>query len=230
MKEKKDIIIVIPAYNPNEALLSLVKELKQNEYKKIIVVNDGSEKKCIFNKLDKDICILTNSKNLGKGNALKRAFLKCLNSEVMGVITVDADGQHSLQDVNNIYKELKVKRNNLILGTRVFNKKIMPFRSILGNYIMNFFMKLRTKNNIKDTQSGLRGIPINYLKDFVCIKGERFDYELNMLLYCIRNNIKIQQIDIECIYINKNKTSNFRLIKDSIKCVKMLIINDYLNK
>lgn len=222
---KKDIAIIIPAYNPSYMLKEILEILKKNEYEKIVVVNDGSINEEIFKEIEKQVILLKHEKNLGKGNALKTGFEYCLKNmeNLKGVITVDADGQHLIQDINNIYEKFLKNLDCLVLGSRDFDKENIPLRSLIGNKIIRYIFKKKTKIAINDTQTGLRAIPFRFLEDFNEIKGERFEYEINMLLYATKNKIGILEQPIETIYINENKMSNFRTLKDSLKIISRLI-------
>ena len=100
------MIVVIPAYEPDEKLLRLVDELKQQTDYKIIIVDDGSknaESKDVFSKLEADsaVTLLHHKVNRGKGRAMKTAFeyIKDAGFSDDGIITVDADGQHLIKDI-----------------------------------------------------------------------------------------------------------------------------------
>lgn len=216
---KRDIVIIIPAYNPDEKLIDVVNKILECGIDKIIIVNDGSKKQDIFNKIKDRVKILTHQENKGKGQALKTAFQYCVENErnIIGVITVDADGQHAIKDVIKLYTTLN---DTIILGTRNFNKA--PFFSKIGNKFINRKIEKKTNIKLKDSQTGLRAIPERYLVDFMNIKGNRYEYETNMLLYCINNKIPIKECDINTIYIDKNNGSNFKKISDSIQVYKAL--------
>lgn len=222
---KSDVIIIIPAYNPSDTLKELIKNLNDNQYTNILVINDGSENAQIFNEINKIVTVITNNENKGKGKTLKIGFEYVINNlkNILGVITVDADGQHTIEDINKIYEKFKNNNTNIIFGSRNFREKNVPIRSKLGNILFSKILKMKTKIEINDTQTGLRAIPIKYLKNFIDIEGDRFEYETNMLLYCLRNNIPIIEEKIETIYIDKNKSSHYRIIKDTIKICKTII-------
>ena len=221
------IIIIIPAYNPTSELIKIVKKLKKEGKKEIIIVNDGSNYRSssIFEKLENCI-IINNDENLGKGIALKNAFKYILGNEknLLGVVTVDADGQHSIKDIIKVCKCLENNRDNVILGCRNFNQKNIPICNKIGNKVINYIYKKKLKANIKDTQTGLRGIPFKYIKEFSNICGNRYEYEINVLKYIIRNSIKFKEVEIETIYKYNNK-SYYRKIRDSIKILKSTILD-----
>lgn len=221
-----DIAILIPAYNPTIDLIEIVDNLVKRDFK-VIVVNDGSNNESIdiFNKLNKNIILLKHEQNMGKGQALKTGFEYIINNiSCIGVITVDADGQHILKDIIKVVENLSGNENSIILGSRLDTDKML-FRSKLGNCLTRIVFKFATKTDVFDTQTGLRGIPFKYLKDLLTIEGQRYEYEINMLLYCTQNSFKIKEIPIETIYLNNNKSSSFNVIKDSFKIYKCILKN-----
>jgi glycosyltransferase involved in cell wall biosynthesis len=216
------VVPIIPALNPDEKLIKLVKELKK-EYKDIIVVNDGSESDDIFKKLD--CIILTHKINLGKGEGLKTAFkyyLDNLSKKYSGVVCLDADGQHLVSDAVNMSKLIE-EEDKFILGTRLFNTKETPFRNKLGNRITSRVFKWLYKVYIKDTQTGLRGIPNRLIKPLLKVEGSRFEYELNVLIKLVKDHEEIVEYDIKTVYLkDSNKKSHYRVVKDSIAVYKVL--------
>lgn len=112
---------------------------------------------------------------------------------------------------------------SLIIGTRDFNLKHVPFSSRFGNRLTSLIVYNKTKKYIKDTQSGLRLIPYRYIKDIINLEGSRYEYEINILLYFLKNNINIKEIPITTIYeTKKNETSHYRCIKDSLRIYKII--------
>ena len=223
-----DVCLIIPAYNPDEKLFLDFLEHAYAYFSKIIVINDGSKEEfdSVFEKIQKKyehIKILKHSINLGKGRALKTAFNEYLNNykNCIGIVQADCDGQHCIEDVINCAKALKENQKSLILGVRDFNDKNVPKKSKYGNKITRSIFKLFIGINIKDTQTGLRAIGNNNLKAFIATKGERYEYETNILIDCKSNNIEIIEVPIQTIYIEKNQTSKFNPIKDSVAIYKL---------
>lgn len=217
------VVPIIPALNPDEKLIKLVKELKK-DYKDIIIVNDGSEKDDIFKKLS-DCIVLTHEVNKGKGEALKTAYkyyLDKLSKKYLGVICLDADGQHLPKDTINMSKLLEEK-DKFILGTRLFNTKDTPLRNKMGNRITSRVFKWLYKVYIKDTQTGLRATPNRLIKPLMEVEGSRFEYELNVLIKLVKMKEEIVEYDIKTVYLkDSNKHSHFHVVKDSFKVYKVL--------
>ena len=220
-----NFIPVIPSLNPDARLIKLVSDLISNNFNKIIIVDDGSEDKIIFNKLKehKEVIVLTHDVNKGKGAALKTAFSYYkdkLLKDYKGLVCLDSDGQHLVRDAINIGKVM-VKENKYTLGTRLFNTKETPLRNKTGNRITSRVFKRLYGVYLKDTQTGLRAIP-NRLIDFMLnVSGDHFEYEMNVLIDLVKNGEKIIEEDIKTVYLeNSNKKSNFKVIKDSYKIYK----------
>lgn len=227
------VTILIPALNPKNEFINYIKELIDNKFEHIIVINDGSDENCnsIFEKIkqEKQCKVITHQKNEGKGKALKDG-LKYFNEHFkddLGVITVDCDGQHLVKDVIKIAEEMSKRPNNMILGTRDFSEKNVPERSSFGNKVTSAVFKAFYGVKITDTQTGLRGIPISLVKDLQNIQGNRYEYETNMLIYCIKEQIEILEVPIKTIYINENSDSHFRPIRDSA-IIYGRILNSFL--
>ena len=223
----KKIIILIPSYEPDNKLINLVNELS-NENANIVVVDDGSgmSYKDIFNKCKDYADVISYETNKGKGYALKTGlkYIRDNFKEPYIVITMDSDGQHTINDAKKLIKEIDENEKILILGKRIRNKNT-PLRSKLGNSITRFIYRMTTGLDVYDTQSGLRAFN-NLLVDYLIdIEGNRFEYEMNVLLKCTIDKIKIKEVEIETIYINNNSGSHFNAIKDSYRIYKNIIKN-----
>lgn len=229
---KRECVILIPAYNPSAKVVNYVKELIENGFHSIIFIDDGCKKECkpIFENLSKlkEVTILPHSKNLGKGRGLKNGFNAFLNRyagdpRIKGVITVDSDGQHSVKDVLHMAEELSSQKEPaLILGSRSFKGKAVPFKSKFGNIITAFVFRILYGRKLTDTQTGLRGIPTELVYEFLDLAGERFEYETNMLIHCATNRIPMEELVIDTIYIDQNSETHFNPFKDSIKIYYVL--------
>ena len=232
---ENNIVILIPSYNPTNILIDYLKELYNSGFHKIIVVNDGSKNKQIFEEIKnlKYCVVLTHQINLGKGAALKtgfRYYTRNLKDKYRGIVTLDDDKQHSIKDALKLIKFIDDK--SLILGSRNFNLKIVPFKSKMGNKITSFMFKLIYKKKLTDTQTGLRLYPNQLLEKLCYLDGNRFDFETNVLIYCIKKEINIIEITIDTIYIDKNRNSRFKPFEDSVKIYKIFFkgrkkYNDY---
>jgi glycosyltransferase involved in cell wall biosynthesis len=222
-------VILIPAYNPDEKLKNVIEDMISANIANIVVVNDGSssDSQNIFESISKyeSVNVINHSVNQGKGRALKTGldYIRNHFSNYGGVVTVDADGQHAVEDIIKVATKLSENRDHLILGVRDFSTDNIPLRSRFGNNLTKAIVKFTLGLTITDTQTGLRGIPFSLIDTFINVKGERYEYEMNMILECKRNNIKLEEVSINTIYIEENESSHFNPIIDSIRIYAVFI-------
>ena len=223
------IPVIIPAYEPDARLLGLIEELNKSGLGPVIVVNDGSEgaeyKEIFEGASQRGARLLTHAVNMGKGRALKDAFNYCLNEydDLLGVINADSDGQHTTEDIRKCMDALVADPEALILGVRDFNESGIPARSVFGNKTTSRVMKLLLGLSISDTQTGLRGISVPFMKYLLTENGERFEFETNMLIATKELGIRIVEVPIKTIYLEENKSSHFNPILDSIRIYAVFV-------
>lgn len=220
----RNCCILIPAYEPNDALLELIKKIVENligSQINILIVNDGStspKAKLIFKSITQaynDIDIVELKENLGKGEAIKIG-LKYIDNKmphVDWIVTADADGQHLAQDI------LKVSRaywdsDKPVLGVRHFDTEV-PFRSKIGNSISRLLFNWLYGTAIIDTQTGLRGFNRELIPDLLKIKVGRYAFELQALIKFVKLG-EVRQVPITTVYEPNNPSSHFRPILDSL--------------
>ncbi len=219
----KIIPIVIPAYEPDDKLIGLMDNLASAGLSPIVVVNDGSDRETyghIFDEVkNRGAIVLEHEVNRGKGRALKTAFEYCLNEfeDMLGVITADSDGQHTAPDIKKCMDALRQDPKSLVLGVRNFDESGIPARSVFGNKTTSRVMKVLVGLSISDTQTGLRGISSEFMRYLLTEKGDRFEFETNMLLATKSLGIKIVEVPISTIYFEENKSSHFNPIVDSVR-------------
>lgn len=223
----EDIAVLIPAWQPDWQLVSLVSELKQLGFGAIIVVDDGSGPRydAVFHNITRDIPdqersrvhVLHHPRNQGKGRALKTGLSYFLRSfpDYAGVVTADADGQHRSSDILKTAEQLHEHPSCLVLGTRRFCDGV-PLRSRLGNLATRRIFAALTGRDLADTQSGLRGIPASLAPSVLALDGERYEYEMNVLAHAASSS-NISEVPIETVYLEGNRSSHFRPIKDSMR-------------
>lgn len=224
MEKNIRYIALIPAYNPDDKLIKLINDIKKESFD-IVVIDDGSNKSSseIFKKIDSDCHILHHKVNKGKGEGIKTGlrYIKENYKEYI-VVTMDCDGQHLIEDAIKLCKYNENHLNTLCLGSRRFDNHV-PLRSKIGNTITRRVFAFTTGTKIYDTQTGLRSFSHKLVDTMLEINGERFEYEINVLLEASKRKIPIKEIEIKTIYINNNSSSHFNTITDSFKVYKKII-------
>jgi glycosyltransferase involved in cell wall biosynthesis len=217
-----DIAVIIPAYRPGPALVCIARELADLGFPAIIVVNDGSGPAYapVFNSLSNipAVRIVAHDSNQGKGAALKTGIETALrgNPDLLGVVTVDADGQHCPRDVRDIASALRTHPESLILGSRAFDRDV-PLRSRVGNTLTRYLVRLLVGEKLQDTQTGLRAIPASFASSLLKLTSSGYDFELDMLIAARKNAMRVVEEPIQTIYEPGNKSSHFNPLIDSMK-------------
>jgi len=228
-KNASRVIVLIPAYKPDDRLTELVRELREKELD-VLLVDDGGGK--TFERIFEDCKALgaqvaVHAVNQGKGRALKTGINAALllYPDLTGIVTADADGQHTPKDILRLIEAMDEHENTLVLGSRAFTGNV-PLKSLWGNRITRAVYALASGVKVGDTQTGLRGLPRCALEEMIRIDGERYEYEMNVLLKIRDMNLGVFEVPIETIYINDNAGSHFNPVRDAIRIY--MVIFKYL--
>lgn len=214
------VALIVPAYKPTSDMIPMLEKFSRETDYVPVVVDDGSGAKFldIFAKVPEGTTLLRHEVNKGKGAALKTAMRHILEKmpECAIAVTADADGQHRYADIVNVVESAQKHPGALVLGSRAFDGKI-PLRSRLGNSITRQVFAAASGTPVRDTQTGLRAFDREAMRKFIDIPGERYEYEINMLLHAAQNEIPIIEETIETVYIDDNSSSHFNPLRDSMK-------------
>ncbi|MFR2591704.1 MAG: glycosyltransferase family 2 protein, partial [Ruthenibacterium lactatiformans] len=220
------VCIVIPAYEPGGEFVPYAQEVLAAGLGPVLVVDDGSGPAYapVFAALAEMGCtVLTHEQNRGKGAALKTAlrWYGAHEDGCAGIVTADCDGQHTVKDVRRVCEAMEACPGTLVLGCRDFGPGT-PARSATGNRVTSAAMRVLYNIDLKDTQTGLRGIPNGMHGDLLEVRGERYEYELNMLIYAQQRSIPYTIVPIETVYFNNNEGSHYRTVADSARIIHQL--------
>ncbi|MCD8197189.1 MAG: bifunctional glycosyltransferase family 2/GtrA family protein [Lachnospiraceae bacterium] len=217
-------IALIPAYQPGPLLLDLLREVRRNSLL-AVVVDDGSgeEARELFRQASEYAVVLTHPENRGKGSALKSGlrYIQDHFCEDCVIVTMDADGQHRVSDVLRVCRDAQEHPGSLVLGCRRM-KKGVPLRSRFGNTLTRLVFSLCTGSGLYDTQTGLRAFDSTLARELIGISGERYEYEMHVLLECFEGNIPVREVEVETVYFDGN-TSHFDIMRDSYRIYKEIL-------
>ena len=211
------MIILIPAYKPDQSLVRLARALReQDPHAEILVIDDGSGSAYapIFTELRIDgVTVQTHPANRGKGAALRTgiAWAKA-NRPGEVIVTADADGQHLPRDIFRVGVRTETAaaagQRSIILGVRTKpdpnageEGTKVPLRSKIGNSATVGFFALATGARVADTQTGLRGFTPQILDWLLQIPGDKYEYEFSMLLRATRADVELVQVPIVKVFL-----------------------------
>ena len=218
-------IALIPAYRPSAFLPELLEQLYSLGFE-IVVVDDGggAEFEHIFFESSRYAEVLYHVQNAGKGAALKTglAYIASHYPKDSVIVTVDADGQHKPGDAFAVCSLAESNPGALVLGSRKLNRNV-PLRSKFGNTVTRLVYRLSTGLNVYDTQTGLRAFHAKFIPEMLLIPGERYEYEMSVLLQFARKKIPILEHEIETVYLDDNSSSHFDAVRDSVRIYKEIL-------
>ena len=221
------MIVLVPAYEPDQRLVALVHRLHQEAPElKVLVVDDGSGpaySQVFHAARAAGAVVVHHDVNRGKGRALKTGFRYA--AELWpheDLVCADCDGQHTPEDILRVADKVAESRTAMVLGARQFTGPV-PSRSRVGNSITRRLFFLTTGISLSDTQTGLRAYPAEML-DWLCgVDGDRFEYELELLLRARSAGHQIVEVPIATVYLDGNSSSHFRPLQDSVRVYAPMI-------
>ncbi|HXI05107.1 MAG: glycosyltransferase [Bradyrhizobium sp.] len=228
MTAAKSIVFLIPCYQPTDLLPGLLEELRRANSAPIVVVDDGSgaDFAPAFARIRQmeGIAVLTNAVNLGKGAALKHGMNHILvhHPDCVGVVTADADGQHAVSDIMRVTESLQADPDRVAFGVRAFDTEV-PLRSRFGNTVSRHIYRFLIGIDLSDTQTGLRGIPRRLMELCLAIRANRYEFETEQLVVIKASRMPVREVPIQTIYIESNRDSHFRPLRDSARIYFVLL-------
>lgn len=202
------IIVGIPAFNEEKNIATIITKLADIT-DTIIVCNDGSSDLTLDIAKKMGVFVINHEKNLGYGAAIRSIFLKAkeMNGDVL--VTFDADGQHRIEDIENVIKPIIDQKADLVIGSRFLDeseKEIPEYRKV-GIKVITKITNSSIKEQLTDSQSGFRA----YSKKVI---AELNPSELGMgisteiLIKASSKKFRITEVPIKILYAGDTSTHN----------------------
>jgi glycosyltransferase involved in cell wall biosynthesis len=225
--DKNDIYVVVPAYNEEEMIGNTLKKLKDEGYKNIIVVDDGSRDNTYNIAKEEGVIVCKHIINRGLGGALGTGIKCALEYNPKVIITFDADGQHDPRDIEKVAKPILNENYDVIIGSRLMDEKEvknMPKIKRIGNWGLNFLTYLMGGHFITDSQSGLRAFSNKAAKILINqLKSNKYEVSSEFVVLIKRNNLKFKEIPIKTIYTDYSMARGTNVITGFKILVKLII-------
>jgi len=215
--------VLIPAYNEELTIRSLLERVLQHKPTQLIVVNDGSTDKTADRLIELPITIIHNRQNLGKGASLWKGFEQAITSGMDAVITMDGDGQHDPDDIPKLLQQYVKNKKTIIMGSRRRNPDSQPLARFFANKFANFWVSWAAGYRISDSQSGFRLYPVSLLKKLGVLEhSQGFVFESEVLIEAAWQNYYSTAIAIEAIYPEQRRASHFKPFRDITDITRMV--------
>ena len=222
------MVVLVPAYEPDERLVALVRALRRAAPDvPVVVVDDGSgpaHAAVVAEAGRAGADVVAHRVNRGKGAALRTGVAHVLRAYPgQDVVCADCDGQHLVRDVLTVARRVADGDAAVVLGARRFAGDDVPARSRWGNAATRVAFRLGTGRALQDTQTGLRGYPATVLPWLLDVPGDRFEYELSVLLRAVEERRAVVEVPIATVYLDQNSSSHFRPVVDSVRVYAPLL-------
>ena len=201
-EDKKSTFVILPAYNEAKRIQPVIEEIAQKGYK-MIIVNDGSSDNTLEvvkqsqRKYPKNIYIYSHIINRGVGVAMQTGFDAVLKYHPKYIVNMDSDGQHSVDDLENVLEPLITGRAQAVIGVRPLND--MPLSRNIANSIMNLLTRIFYNVSVSDSQTGFRAITIDSLKK-ININARGYLISSEFIREVNDNKIPFEEVPIKTIY------------------------------
>lgn len=227
-----NVTIIMPTLDPDEKTLQVIEGLNTLGLNDIIIVDDrpdgttGDGDAYLLRAAQMGCEVIHNTGKPGKGAALRCGFARFLETrgEKLGAVTMDCDGQHRPQDAARCAQMLAAHPDSIILGRRNLSDRSLPRHSRLSGKITSLMIGLFCGLKIRDPQSGLRAIPASALPQLLDIGGERYEYEINILLESKTRSLPVVEVDIDADYSAEDRTTHYRYVRDSVRVNSVFLI------
>lgn len=198
------LIAVIPAYNEQIALGSVVLQVRQH-VDRVIVVDDGSKDRTSEVARMAGAEVIRLDENMGKAYALLLGLKRARELNCTAAVMMDADGQHHTSDIPRIAAWAMSGDADLVIGSRfIANKKSIPLYRQAGQKTLNIFTNFGANVNVSDSQSGFRALSRRAL-DYLDFKSDGYNVESDMIAHFVKNRLVLKEVPIDVRYEVPNK-------------------------
>ena len=205
-RRKKEVLIIIPAYNEEKTIVPLLEKLEQPEIAQVadvLVMNDASQDATNHVTKKRKHDVVTHVFNLGYGSGLQLGYKYAVRKGYRYVIQMDADGQHDVCNILRIYKELQTEDENgalpdIVLGSRFMEGSSgfpVSFAKKIAFVWFRIMLKTGTGRRITDPTTGLQGL--NWRTFLFYSKYNNFDDkypDANMLMQMLLLGFRVREI------------------------------------
>lgn len=227
-EDKKNTYIILPAYNEETRIQPVIDKIAEKGYK-MIIVNDGSSDNTLEvikesqRKYPKNIYIYSHIINRGVGVAMQTGFEAVLKHNPKYIVNMDSDGQHSVDDIENVLEPLVTGKAEAVIGARPL--KDMPFTRNFANSIMNFLTRIFYGVSVSDSQTGFRALTVEALNK-ITINARGYLISSEFIREINDNEIPFTEVEIETIYTPETQAKGTN-ISVAIKILLQMIRHQF---
>ena len=228
LEDKNATYVVLPAYNEATRIQPVIESIAEKGYN-MVVVNDGSSDNTLDvileskRKYPDKIHVYSLIINRGVGVATQTGFDAVLKYDSKYVVSMDSDGQHSADDLDNVVRPLVTGEAQAVIGVRPL--KDMPFSRNFANAVTNLLTRIFYKVNVSDSQTGFRAITKDALKK-ININARGYLISSEFIREVNDNNIPFAEVPIQTIYTPETQAKGTN-VKEAFKILIQMIKHQF---
>lgn len=218
---KNDILVLIPAFNEGERIAKVITDLVKCGYANVLVVNDGSSDNTAEISKYSGAKVINHLINRGPGAATQTGFVYGRKNNFKAVVTIDADGQHEIDDIDKLVKRLSQNDVDIVFGSRFLSENEIPKSRIVFNKIANVFTFLFCGKWVTDTQSGIKILNRKALFR-LDINTDGFEFCSEMVIRSHNLGLKSVEIPVSVYYTEQSQAKGQNFFVGVITAVNLL--------
>ena len=201
-EDKDATYVVLPAYNEATRIQPVIESIAEKGYN-MVIINDGSSDNTLDvileskKKYPNRIHLFSLIINRGVGVATQTGFEAVLKFNPKYIVSMDSDGQHSPDDLDNVIEPLVSGRAEAVIGVRPLED--MPKSRNFANSVMNFLTKIFYGVDVSDSQTGFRALTIGALNN-ITINARGYLISSEFIREINDNKISFEEVTIQTIY------------------------------
>ena len=202
------ITVGIPAYNEEKNIAKIIVGLKKIA-DQIIVCDDGSTDLTSRIAESLGVTVIKHPKNVGYGSAIRSIFLKAREINAECLVTIDADGQHRVEDVNKVINQISNGESDIVIGSRFLDesgKEVPNYRKV-GIKVITKLTNATIKKQLTDSQSGFRAYSKKVLNE-LDLSELGMGISTEILIKASSKNFRISEVPIKIFYNGETSTHN----------------------
>jgi len=217
MNNKKNVSVIIPAFNEAENLGLVIRQIADlyPDFE-IIVVNDGSTDETASAARASGAIVYSHPYNIGNGAAIKSG-IRIASGDIL--VLMDGDGQHDPKDIEGMLSHLP--EYDMVVGARGKEHHASWGRA-LGNRIYNRFASYVAKFQVDDLTSGFRAIKAELARNLLYLLPNTYSYPTTITLGVLRSGRSVKYVAIHAEARKKGK-SNIKPIRDGVRFFMIII-------
>ena len=202
-----DVTVGIPAYNEEKNIASIIVKLKKIS-SRIIICNDGSTDSTGLIAKELGAIVINHQKNQGYGAAIKSIFLKSKEIGTKVLVTLDADGQHDVNEIDKLLKPITDDKCDIVIGSRFLSEtENVPSYRKLGINVITKLTNASIKKNLTDSQSGFRAYNKKVIEQ-VQLSDSGMGVSTEILIKASSKEFRIAEVPITISYGGDTSTHN----------------------